>query len=83
MEQRKPEASALWEAVRPAEIALAEKLELPVENLISPDALRRVLWQPPQPLTAESVDAALAAELVRPWQREFVVPLILQGAHHS
>jgi len=79
-EQRKPEAAALWEAVRPAELALAEKLELPVENLISPDALRRVLWQPPQPLTAETVDAALAAEHVRPWQREFVVPLILQGS---
>ena len=36
------------------------------------DALRRVLWKPPMPLTAESLDAALEAELVRPWQRELL-----------
>ena len=50
----------------------------PVENLINPEVLRRVLWQPPVPLTAETVDAALAADLARPWQRELVVPLIVR-----
>ena len=59
--------------MRPAVIGRAEQLELPVENLVSPDALRRVLWKPPMPLTAESLDAALEAELVRPWQRELLV----------
>ena len=76
-EQRNPEAAARWEAVRPAVVALAEQLELPVENLISPDALRRVLWQPPQPLTADSLHVALAAELARPWQRDLVIPVML------
>ena len=78
-EVRNPDAAARWEAVRPAVVALAEKLELPVENLVSPDALRRVLWEPPVPATAEELDAALAAELVRPWQRELVVPVIAKG----
>ena len=77
-ELRNPEAAARWDAVRPAVVELAERLELPVENLISPDALRRVLWQPPDPLTAAGLDEALAAELVRPWQRALVAPLILQ-----
>ncbi|MFT4294579.1 MAG: HRDC domain-containing protein [Micropruina sp.] len=77
-ESRNPEAAARWDAVRPAVVERAEQLELPVENLISPDALRRLLWQPPDPLTAEAVDAALAAELVRPWQREQLVSLIVQ-----
>jgi len=77
-ELRNPEAAARWDAVRPPVVELAEQLELPVENLISPDALRRVLWQPPVPLTADTLDATLAAEHVRAWQRERVAPLILQ-----
>ncbi|MFT3860937.1 HRDC domain-containing protein [Micropruina sp.] len=77
-ETRNPVAAARWDAVRPAVLELAEQLVVPVENLISPDALRRVLWQPPVPLTAETVDAALAADLVRPWQRELVVPVIVR-----
>ena len=77
-ELRNPEAAARWEAVRPAVIALAEKLELPVENLITPESLRRVLWEPPEPVTPESIDAALAAELARPWQRELLVPVIME-----
>ena len=77
-EARNPEAAARWDAVRPAVVELAEQLELPVENLINPEVLRRVLWQPPVPLTAETVDAALAADLARPWQRELVVPLIVR-----
>ena len=76
-ETRNPEAAQRWNAVRPAVVEAAERLQLPVENLISPDALRRVLWQPPSPLTAESLDAAFEAELVRPWQRELVIPLML------
>lgn len=76
-ETRNPEAAQRWNAVRPAVIGRAEQLELPVENLVSPDALRRVLWKPPMPLTAESLDAALEAELVRPWQRELLIPLML------
>ncbi len=76
-EMRNPEAAARWDAVRPAVVERAQQLDLPVENLISPDALRRLLWEPPE-LTAEAVDAALAAELVRPWQRELLVPLIVE-----
>ena len=77
-EVRNPEAAARWDIVRPAVLELAERLELPVENLISPDALRRLLWEPPDPVTADGVDAALAAELVRPWQRAHLVPVIVE-----
>lgn len=77
-EMRRPDAAARWEAVRPAVLELAQRLELPVENLISPDALRRLLWEPPGPVTTEGLDAAMAAELVRPWQRSHLVPVILE-----
>ena len=52
-----------------------EELSLPVENLISPDAVRRLAWEPP-PASEADVDAFLAERLVRPWQREQVVPLL-------
>jgi ribonuclease D len=53
---------------------LAHDLGLPPENLISPDAIRRVMWEPP-----EDGDMALAlSELkVRPWQQELVVPIFV------
>ena len=48
--------------------ALAESSSLPVENLLSPDALRRLSWDPPRPADPESVALALAGYGARPWQ---------------
>ena len=76
--QKDPAAAARWEAVRGPLNDLAEQLHLPPENLISPDPLRRVLWQPAG-TDAEVLDAQLAAMDVRPWQRELTVPVILSG----
>ena len=73
--KRHPEAFERWNRLRPATVARAEELSLPVENLISPDAVRRLAWEPP-PASEADVDAFLAERLVRPWQREQVVPLL-------
>ena len=73
---RDPEAAARLTAVREALIAIATELELPVENLLTPDHVRRLAWRPPRPITEESVDAALAASGARAWQRELTVPVI-------
>jgi ribonuclease D len=43
-------------------------MSLPVENLLTPDYLRRVAWHPPAEVTAESIGAALTALGARPWQ---------------
>ncbi|MBV9293647.1 MAG: ribonuclease D, partial [Frankiales bacterium] len=40
---------------------------LPVENLLSPELLRRVTWSPPES-TPEAVAQALRAGGARPWQ---------------
>ena len=58
-----------------ADLALAH--QVPVENLLSPDALRRVLWTPPEPADAEAVAAALRELGARPWQVELVAPVIV------
>ncbi|MEZ5201196.1 MAG: hypothetical protein R2742_07665 [Micropruina glycogenica] len=67
------EAAQRWNAVRPAVIGRAEQLELPVENSGQPRRAAAGALETPMPLTAESLDAALEAELVRPWQRELLI----------
>ena len=74
--KRFPDASARWNRLRPATIALAEQLRLPVENLIAPDAVRRLAWEPPAEVSVEAVDAFLGARLARPWQRELLAPAL-------
>ena len=74
---RDPEAAARLTGIREALAAKAEELDLPVENLLTPDHVRRLAWRPPSPATAETVDAALAASGARAWQREIAVPLIV------
>lgn len=62
--------------VRAALIERAAELDLPIENLLTPDYVRRLAWSPPEPITAEAVDQALADLGARQWQRDLTVPLI-------
>jgi ribonuclease D len=55
-------------AARLAVAALADEHHLPAENLLPPDAVRRLAWQPPEPVTPERVSARLAGHGARPWQ---------------
>ena len=71
-----PAAAARLTAVRMALQEIAEQHELPVENLLTPDHVRRLAWRPPTPATPETVDAALAGYGARPWQRELAVEAI-------
>ncbi|WP_029553493.1 HRDC domain-containing protein [Streptomyces somaliensis] len=72
-----PVAAARLSAARTAISALAESLNLPQENLITPDTVRRVCWEPPGDPTAESVAQALAGHGARPWQIEQVTPALV------
>ncbi|MFI5754819.1 ribonuclease D [Streptomyces sp. NPDC051569] len=71
-----PEAAARLSAARTAVSALAERLNMPQENLITPDTVRRVCWEPPHEPTVENVAAALTALGARAWQVEQVAPLL-------
>ncbi|MDO5535532.1 MAG: HRDC domain-containing protein [Propionibacteriaceae bacterium] len=73
---RFPDAADRWSRLRPATLELAEQWGLPVENLIGPDAVRKLAWEPPSPATEATVDTFWAIEGVRPWQRELVVPVV-------
>jgi ribonuclease D len=73
---KNPGAAARLAAARAALLTIAERHELPVENLITPEHLRRLAWRPPTPVTEKSVDQALADLGARPWQRELTVATI-------
>jgi ribonuclease D len=66
---RNPEAEARLTAARPAVEEVAEALSMPTENLLKPESLRRLAWNPPT-LTVDAVADALAALGARPWQIE-------------
>ncbi|MFJ2929696.1 ribonuclease D [Streptomyces massasporeus] len=72
-----PVAAARLSAARAGVSALAERLSMPQENLITPDTVRRVCWEPPAVVDAESVAAALAGHGARPWQVEQVTPVLV------
>lgn len=76
---RNPEADTRLRFARAALIARAEQLNLPVENLLTPDWLRRVAWDPPQELSAEAVAERLAQLGARPWQTEATAQLIVNA----
>jgi ribonuclease D len=78
---RDPVAARRLELAKPALTALAEEHHLPVENLLTPDYSRRLLWTPPATREpeelAEAVDARLVEYGARAWQRRLTVPVLV------
>jgi ribonuclease D len=66
--ERDPAAAARLEIARPLVAALAEQHHLPTENLLQPDALRRLCWTPPHTVSTDTVANFLAGRSARPWQ---------------
>jgi ribonuclease D len=69
-----PVAAARLARARAALKELGEQLDVPVENLLTPDSVRRLLWQPPAPAKVERVLGDLGA---RPWQIELTAPILV------
>lgn len=66
---------------------LSDELHLPVENLLTPDYLRRILWQPPEEREVGELREAVTVQLLgygaRSWQvaqtLELIVTAILEA----
>jgi len=71
-----PAAAARLAAARAALAELSERTGTPVENLVTPDLVRRLCWSPPEDRSPEGVAAALAVLGARPWQAELAAPLL-------
>ncbi|RLV49182.1 ribonuclease D [Nocardioides mangrovicus] len=80
---RDPEAAARLTTARAALAAISEERSVPVENMMTPDLVRRVLWQPPPSREPVELTAQLAQRLAeadaRPWQIELVGPVLAEA----
>lgn len=50
---------------------------MPVENLLSPETVRRLCWTPPEPVDPGTVAAQLRALGARDWQVQATLPVLL------
>ncbi len=50
----------------------ATELNIPVENVLTPELLRRLAWSPPEPAELDAVRDALTRMGARPWQVDAV-----------
>ncbi|MEJ7703519.1 MAG: hypothetical protein WKF47_07610 [Geodermatophilaceae bacterium] len=74
--EREPRAAARLAAARAGLTALSEQVQVPVENLLTPDLVRRLAWEPPTDHSEQSVAAVLAAGGARAWQIELTAGLL-------
>jgi ribonuclease D len=76
---RDPAAAARLTVARAGLTRISEEWSVPVENLLSPDLMRRLVWSPPSPADAETVTALLRAGGARDWQIELTRDLLTEA----
>jgi len=81
--ERDPVAAARLARARGAVNTIAAEHRLPPENLITPDTVRRVMWEPPAVPTAATISAALRAHGARDWQVALVADAITTALSES
>ena len=81
--ERDPVAARRLLLAREAMARLAEEHHIPVENLLTPDSLRRVLWTPPATREPGELVEAVVDQLTgygaRGWQIALVAPLVVRA----
>ncbi|QAY62830.1 ribonuclease D [Xylanimonas allomyrinae] len=76
---RNPDAARRLAAARDLVARVAAEHTVPVENVLQPDALRRLCWTPPRPATSDAVAQFLRGRGAREWQ----VGLLAPGLAHA
>jgi ribonuclease D len=73
---RDPAAATRLQVARAGLAELSEKHSVPVENVLSPDLVRRLVWSPPEPRDAGTVAETLRAGGAREWQIQLTLDLL-------
>ncbi len=73
---REPVAAARLTQSREQIAEFATEHDVPVENVLTPDVLRRVLWHPPADPSEEAIRLVLLDLGARPWQVDITAPII-------
>ena len=66
--ERHPDAYARFVASRAEIVAIAAELVIPVENVLTPDILRKLCWEPPTDASVAEIETALTEAGARAWQ---------------
>jgi ribonuclease D len=74
--EKNPSADGRLKRARAAVTTVSESMDIPMENLLTPDVLRRVSWNASAETDAEGVATALAALGARPWQLDATAQVI-------
>jgi ribonuclease D len=77
--EKAPAADRRLKGARAALLVVSETINIPVENLLLPETLRRICWNPPEPLSLELLRTALDASDARSWQIETVLQPIMDA----
>jgi ribonuclease D len=79
--EKDPVAARRLQLAREAMTALAEERNLPVENVLTPDFLRRTLWTPPATRRGDELVDAVVTQLsgygARGWQIALAAPVLV------
>jgi len=65
---KNPAADRRLKAARHAVTEKSAELNIPIENLLTPELLRRIAWAPPDPVELDAVRTVLTDMGARPWQ---------------
>lgn len=71
-----PAAAARLQTSRARITRISESMNIPLENLLTPDYLRRLCWRPPTVIDPDSVATALADLGARAWQIDILAPVL-------
>jgi ribonuclease D len=80
---RDPAAATRLQVARGGLAELSEKHSVPVENILSPDLVRRIMWSPPEPREAAAVAAVLRAGGAREWQVELTLDVLADAVSRA
>jgi len=76
---RDPAAATRLQAARAGLAELSAKHAVPVENILSPDLVRRLMWSPPEARDAANVAEVLRAGGAREWQIELTRDVLTEA----
>jgi ribonuclease D len=74
-----PDAHRRYVIARDLITRVATSLTIPLENVLTPDHLRRICWAPDDESSPNALDSQLQSLGARRWQRDIVVPLLIEA----
>lgn len=77
--ERDPVAAGRLTRCREVVVRVAGEHRLPPENLITPDSVRRLAWQPPDEITVNTVTEVLRGYGARQWQLSLLLPALAEA----